>query len=149
MPIQPLSGKYGKVRMAAGTGFGGATTYGVTEFIADNWDASINVEAIDTTNFGTGGWHDNIAGLYKADYTLSGPITRDAITMATMQTFPTEGDIVYIEVSNDSDGASPFTNLYKDEILVTSVKKTLTVKGRYEFEISGTSTVSGQTYTGV
>lgn len=129
MPIQPLSGKYGKVRMAAGTGFGGSYSGTVAEFIADNWDASINVEAIDTTNFGTGGWHDNIAGLYKADYTLSGPITRDAVTATALQTFPTEGDIVYIEVSNDSDGASPFTNLYKDEILVTSVKENADCQG--------------------
>lgn len=139
MAIQPLSGKWGKVRYAAASG----TT---TELIADNWDAAINMEAIDSTNFGTYGWHDNITGIYKADYTLSGPIVRDPST-GTLSTYPTEGDIVYIEVANDSDGAFPATVTYKDEILVTNVKKTLSVKGKYEFEISGTSTVTGNTYT--
>lgn len=139
MAIQPLSGKWGKVRYAPS---GGSTV----EIVADNWDASINMEATDTTNFGTYGWHDNITGIYKADYTLSGPVVRDPVSGVVI-TYPTEGDTVYIEVGNDPDGAAPYAVVYKDEILVTSVKKTMSVKGRYEFEISGTSTVTGNTYT--
>ena len=141
MAIQPISGKYGRIRYAQASGT-------AVDLIADNWDAAINVEATDTTNFGTFGWHDNIAGIYKADYTLSGPIVKDP-SSGVMDTLPTEGDIVLVEVSSDSTRANPPAAglLYRDEILVTSVKKTLTVKGKYEFEISGTTTVSSNTYT--
>ncbi len=140
MAIYPLAGKYGKIRLASGAGVS-------VELIADSWDVSINVEAIDSTNFGTFGWHDNIAGLYKADYTLSGPIVRTS--GGALDTYPTEGDTILVELSSDADGALPPTlaRSYRDEILVTSVKKTLSVKGKYEFEISGTSTVSSNVYT--
>lgn len=119
----PLAGKFGFVTFKAAPG-DVATT-----ICADNWSVGDTSDALDTTNFCTGGYQDNIDGIRKGSYTVSGPVLFG-------QTLPAVGSIATITVGA---GAATFGT---DFILVKSIQQKLSVTGRYEFELSGTTTTA-------
>lgn len=120
----PLAGKFGFISYIAAPG-GGAVT-----IAADNWSVSDAADAVPTTNFSTGGNQDNVAGLRKGSYTISGPF------LVAGTVLPTIGSTVTITLGV---GAVTFGT---DFMLVKSVNAKLSVSGRYEFELSGSSTTS-------
>lgn len=115
-----ISGKTGTITFDAGT------------LNADNWSLSESNGVIDTTHFGTGGAYDSIDGISSADLTVSGP-------MLVGQTLPTYGAIAAVVLGNSA--GTPSTTVYTGNFLVTKVGYKLSASGRYEYEISGSSTV--------
>jgi hypothetical protein len=120
----PLAGKFGFVSYQA------APAGAVVTIAADNWSVSDAADAVETTNFSTGGNQDNVAGLRKGSYTISGPF------LVAGTVLPAIGSTVTITLGV---GAVTFG---ADFMLVKSVSAKLSVSGRYEFELSGSSTTS-------
>ena len=125
----PLAGKFGFVSYQA------APAGAVVTIAADNWSVSDAADAVETTNFSTGGNQDNVAGLRKGSYTISGPYLA-VIGAAGGTILPAIGSTVTITLGV---GAVTFGT---DFMLVKSVSCKLSVSGRYEFELSGSSTTS-------
>lgn len=120
----PLPGKFGFVSYQS------APAGAVVTIAADNWSVSDAADAVETTNFSTGGNQDNVAGLRKGSYTISGPF------LVAGTVLPAIGTTVTVTLGV---GAVVFG---LDFMLVKSVSAKLSVSGRYEFELSGSSTTS-------
>jgi hypothetical protein len=118
-----ISGKTGYVTYKLTTG---GT---VVTLCADNWKIDDTADALDTTNFCTGGMQDNTDGIRRGSYTISGPVL-------AATTIPAVGAVVTIEVGS---GTSPIV-WATDYLLVSKSNKKLGVADSYRFEISGKTT---------
>jgi hypothetical protein len=98
---------------------------------ANNWKIDDTADALDTTNFCTGGMQDNIDGIRRGSYTISGP-------MLVATTLPTTGTVVTVELGS---GTTPIV-WATDYVMISKINKKLSVDGTYEFELSGKTTTS-------
>lgn len=60
---------------------------GVTSYKFKQWVASMKGDVLDVTNFGSGGYRENIAGLVGATVTLSGALDSTAMPFAVGTTY--------------------------------------------------------------
>ena len=114
------------------SGKSGYVTYGVTSLCVERWSISNSTPAVDTTNTCTAGFQDNVAGLYSASITASGPV------LSAGTTLPSVGDIVTFELGYVNNVPA---NVAIATIggIVQSVRNSLAVDGRYEYELTAQS----------
>lgn len=113
-----ISGKFGYIK------------YGTTSICIERWSLSTSVAAQDTTNTCTGGFQDNVAGLYSASITAAGPV----LTLGT--TLPSVGDIVTFELGYNITGNVVIATVGG---IIQSIRNSLAVDGRYEYELTAQS----------
>lgn len=114
------------------SGKSGYVTYGATSLCVERWSISNSTPAVDVTNTCTAGYQDNVAGLYSATITVSGPV------LSAGTTLPSVGSIVAFELGYVN--ATP-ANVAIASIsgIVQSVRNSLAVDGRYEYELTAQS----------
>lgn len=59
--------------MAFYAGKSASITISATARPFDTWDVELKAEIVDTTNFTSSGYQENLAGVFSADVTFSGP----------------------------------------------------------------------------
>ena len=69
--------------MAFHAGKTGRVTVGVANWKLNRWEADIRTDIVDTTNFESGGFKENIAGLQYASITASGPYDAGSMAMTS------------------------------------------------------------------
>lgn len=112
------------------SGKSGYITYDGTSLCIERWSVTTQVPAIDTTNTCTAGLQDNVGGVFTGQITASGPVLLSGTAL------PTIGSTV---VFNLGYIASPSVSISSFSGIVSSIRNTLDVSGRYEYELSAQS----------
>ncbi len=93
----------------------------------DTWSLALHADAIDVTNFLSGGFQENIAGIFKATATSSGPYSGNlSLNIGT----------TYTHTHAAGGGGPSFSATYR----ITDIKISADVKGALKAEITGEST---------
>ncbi len=119
-------------------GQSGNITIGTSSLVVEGWTISINGEALDVTNTGSGGWAENITGIKDAEITAktfwdsaamptSSPYSLQPGNTATMvlaigasaKSFSVPARITNIKVENPAKGVIPFEVTAKSNGAVT------------------------------
>lgn len=110
----------------------GYITYGGTSLCVERWSVTTQVAAVDTTNTCTSGLQDNVGGTFTGQITASGPV------LAAGTALPTIGSTVVFALGYAN---SVPTNIVMATFsgIVSSIRNTLDVSGRYEYELSAQS----------
>lgn len=105
----------------------GYLTYNGNQVCIERWTISNSTPAVDTTNVCTGGFQDNVAGLYSASVTASGPV------LSAGTTLPNVGAIVTLALGYNITGNEVIASV---GAIVQSIRNTLSVDGKYEYELT-------------
>ena len=117
--------------MAFYAGKSGTITVGGTSKPLTDWSIDIKVEAIDTTNFSSGGWQEMVSGIYSVDITASGPYNgTSGVTQGTAAAF-------VLDVDGAGGGPS-----FSGNAIITSLKIETSVKDVAKITYTGVSTGS-------
>jgi hypothetical protein len=126
-----VSGKYGYATIDFGAS--------VLQFDVTDWTATPAMDAVDVTNTNAmtvlGTWEDTVASIYKSDFTFSGPVTEELFNLGFSPTF--SGIYARVELGYIIQGVPRV--VHNDQVLITSMKQTVNVKGFWQYEASGTS----------
>jgi hypothetical protein len=112
------------------SGKSGFITYDGTSLCIERWSVTTQVPAVDTTNTCTVGLQDNIDGVFTGQITASGPV------LASGTALPTIGSIVVFSLGYV---ANPSVTISTFSAIISSIRNTLDVSGRYEYELSAQS----------
>jgi hypothetical protein len=114
------------------SGKSGYITHGITSLCIERWSVTTQVPAVDTTNTCTSGLQDNVGGVFTGQITASGPVLLAGTTL------PTIGDTVVFELGYVDAGPSNVI-IATFSGIVSSIRNSLDVSGRYEYELSAQS----------
>ena len=112
------------------SGKSGYITYGGTSICIERWSVTTQVPAVDTTNTCTTGLQDNVDGVFTGQITASGPVLLAGTVL------PTIGEIVVFDLGYV---ASPNVSIATFSGIISSIRNSLDVSGRYEYELSAQS----------
>ena len=134
-----VTGKYGYIALL----LPGATE--PTSFDVTDWTATPTMDAVDTTNTNAittlGTWEDTVPSIYKSDFTFSGPVTYNMVDGGFGPNFSgiyARVELGYIVYGVPNVGVN-YRVVHNDQVLITSMKQTVNVKGFWQYEITGTS----------
>jgi hypothetical protein len=108
-------------------GKGGNVAVGAVNWKLREWSLPMNCDIIDTTNFLSGGFRENIAGLVGADMRLRGPYDAGSMAMTVGNTY---------SITLLVGGAVTFAVTARIENVTPSVN----VEGAAEIEVSAKTT---------
>lgn len=132
-----VTGKYGYAAIQ----FPGAAE--PTSFDVTDWTATPTMDSVDTTNTNAittlGTWEDTVPSIYKSDFTFSGPVTFNMVDGGFGPNF--SGIYARVELGYiHYVGTTPnYRVVHNDQVLITSMKQTVNVKGFWQYEMTGTS----------
>jgi hypothetical protein len=114
------------------SGKSGYIKYGATSICIERWSVTTQVPAVDTTNTCTAGLQDNVGGVFTGQITASGPVLLSGTAL------PTIGSIVVFELGHVISGPTDVI-IATFSGIVSSIRNSLDVSGRYEYELSAQS----------
>lgn len=113
-------------------GKSGTITIGGTSRPLTDWSIDVKTDALDVTNFTSGGWQEVLGGIFSIDISCSGPYNgTSGVTQGTLAAFVLDVDAI-------GTGGPSFSG----NGLVTSVKIDHSVKDVAKISISATSSGS-------
>lgn len=115
--------------MAFFAGKAAGVTIATTTRPMDTWSIDLKCEPVDTTNFGSGGYTENVAGLFSADVSFGGPYDNSEAVQA--------GDSVAVSFLIGGAGQTFIVTTR-----ITSAKVSTDVKGLARIDYTGVSNTS-------